>query len=323
MAEYYSRDAIVKLLSSKKWISPHKKVVVAVDKKAGVAELIEDHARGTCLGGSAWSLYHYTENSKSVFWSKREGSRLFYKLKLSEENAPSKLEASYHPASIESIHLDGDKVRVTYSGLAGAGVAALSRGLAEGVEAVEVQEWGGGKKLGRATIILPLKEKLIIGVDDTDKSDEGATWSLVNEIAFEISKLEGVDYLEHAIVQLYPQNPFKTQNCVSLSVSFAVPPSLKEGIVERFKDAIGERTFSKETAMAYFNGVMIKEELMAFSKRAKLEMVTVEDAEEAAEMAGVSTIKITGARGLIGAVAAIPYVEYPDEAVRISGDQVV
>jgi len=135
--------------------------------------------------------------------------------------------------------------------------------------------------------------------------------------------LEGVDYLEHAIVQLYPQNPFKTQNCVSLSVSFAVPPSLKEGIVERFKDAIGERTFSKETAMAYFNGVMIKEELMAFSKRAKLEMVTVEDAEEAAEMAGVSTIKITGARGLIGAVAAIPYVEYPDEAVRISGDQVV
>jgi methanogenesis imperfect marker protein 11 len=319
LTEYYDREAIRRLLSSKKWISPHRKVVVAVDEKAGVAELIEDHARGMCLGGSAWSLYHYTENSKSVIWSKREGSRLFYKVKLSKEGAPSRLEPSYKPASIESVVLNGDKVRVTYSGLAGAGVAALSRGMADGVDGVEVLEWGGGKRLGRATIILPRKVKVIVGIDDTDKADEGATWSLVNEIAFEISKHRGVDYLEHAIVQLYPQNPYKTQNCVSISVSFAVPPQLRDSIVKEFRGAAAERTFSKETGMAYLTGVMIQDGLKAFAKRAKVGMVTVEDAERAATENNVKLFQITGVRGLIGAVAAIPYVESPDEAVRIAG----
>lgn len=319
MTEFYDRKAIMEILSSKKWISPHRKIVAAVEKGTGVAELVEDHARGMCLGGSAWSLYHYTRNSKSVFWSKREGTRLFYKLRLSKSNAPFDLQASYHPASIESAVVEGKRVKVTYSGLAGAGVAALSRGMAEGVEGVEVSEWGGGKKLGRVTVVLPLKEKVIIGVDDTDKADEGATWSLVNEIAFECSKKAGVDYLEHSIVQLYPQNPYKTQNCVSLSVSFAVPPKMKETLVKEFRDAIKARTFSKETGMAWFIGVIVPPTLMEYAKRAKSGMVTVQDAETAAGENSVKITRITGERGLIGAVAAVPYVEYPDEAVKLPG----
>jgi methanogenesis imperfect marker protein 11 len=327
MSQYYDRASIIKLLSSKNWISPHKKVVAVVDRAAGVAELIEEHARGTCLGGSAWSLYHYTKDSPSVIWSKREGTRLFYKMRISglaataaAAPAPASLQASYHPASIESLVLDGGKVRVTYSGLAGAGVAALSRGMAEGVEGVEVIEWGGGRKLGRATLVLPAKEKIILGVDDTDTPDEGATWSLVNEIAYQLSQRDGIDYLEHAIVQLYPQNPYKTQNCVSLGVSFAVPPELREAVLKEFRDALAERTFSRETAMAWFVGVDVPAPLKDFARRAKCGMVTIEDAEEAAGEYGVKLFRVTGTRGLVGAVAAIPYVEFPDEAVRIPGE---
>lgn len=319
MTEFYDRKAIMEILSKKSWISPHRKVVAAVEAGAGVVELVEDHARGMCLGGSAWSLYHYSRNSASVFWSKREGTRLFYKLHAASSSVPIDLQASYHPASIESAVVEGNKVRVTYSGLAGAGVAALSRGMAEGVLGVEVSEWGGGKKLGRVTLVLPLKEKIIVGVDDTDKSDEGATWALVNEIAFELSKKPGVDYLEHSIVQLYPQNPFKTQNCVSIAVSFAVPPGAKTALVRDFRAAVKARTFSRETGMAWFNGVMVPDGLMSFSKRAKSGMVTVKDAEEAAGENGVKTARITGERGLIGAVAAIPYVECPDDAAKLPG----
>jgi methanogenesis imperfect marker protein 11 len=319
LTEFYDRKAIMEILSKKNWISPHRKVVAVVEAGAGVAEVVEDHARGMCLGGSAWSLYHYSRNSKSVFWSKREGTRLFYKLHTSTSNAPMDLQASYHPASIESAVVEGNKVKVTYSGLAGAGVAALSRGMAEGVLGVEVNEWGGGKKLGRATLVLPLKEKVIIGVDDTDKADEGATWALVNEIAFELSKKPGVDYLEHSIVQLYPQNPFKTQNCVSIAVSFAVPPGTKGALVKDFRAAIKARTFSKETGMAWFNGVIVPEALMAYAKRAKSEMVTIQDAKGVANENGVKIARVTGERGLIGAVAAIPYVECPDEAVKLPG----
>lgn len=319
MTEFFDRKAIMEILSSKKWISPHRRIVAAVDRDAGVVELVEDHARGMCLGGSAWSLYHYSENSKSVFWSKREGPRLFYKLNLAEGSTPMRLEASYKPASIESVVVENRKVKVTYAGLAGAGVAALSRGMAKGVEGIEVEEWGGGKKLGRVTVILPLKEKVIIGVDDTDKADEGATWALMNEIAFEFSKKKGVDYLENSIVQLFPQNPFKTQNCTSTSVSFAVAPKLKNRLVKEFRDAVTARTLSKETGMAWFTGVMIPKGLMEYAVRVKSEMVTVQDAENAAGESGVKISRITGERGLIGSVAAVPYVECPDEAVKLPG----
>lgn len=310
-------------LSGKRWISPHSRVIVVVDERSGVAEIIEDHARGVCLGGSAWSLYHYTRNSRGVFWSKREGPRLFYKLRLSGKGAeaPAGLQASYHPASIESVELDGDLVRITYSGLAGAGVAALGRCLAEGVIDTDVKEWGGGKKVGRATITVRRKEKLIVGVDDTDRSDEGATWSLVNELALELCRrLPGVDYLEHSIVQLYPQNPHKTQNCVAVAVSFAVPTGLVDRAVEEFCSSLRLNTFSKETGMAYFRGVQIPDPAMGFAKRAKVGMVSVEEAEAAAASSGISLIRVTGSRGLIGAVASIPFVELPDEAVRLPGD---
>ncbi|MDH7556768.1 MAG: methanogenesis marker protein 11 [Candidatus Methanosuratincola sp.] len=316
-------EELKKAVSGKRWISPHARVIVVVDERDGVAEIIEDHARGVCLGGSAWSLYHYTRNSRGVFWSKREGPRLFYKLRLSspEPQAPAGLQASYRPASIESVELDGDVVRITYSGLAGAGVAALSRGLAEGVIDTDVKDWGGGKKVGRATIAVRRKEKLIIGVDDTDRSDEGATWSLVNELALELCRrLPGVDYLEHAIVQLYPQNPHKTQNCVAVSVSFAVPPALVDTAVETFSEMLRSESFSKETGMAYYRGIRVPEAAMQFARRAKEGMVTVEEAEAVAASSGFSLLRVTGSRGLIGAVASIPFVEIPDEAVRLPGD---
>lgn len=318
MTRRYSSKEIRELLSSKEWISPHKRVIAMVDGDCKTAEIVEEHARGTCLGGSAWSLYHYTKNSKAVFWSKREGARIFYKVKLGILETKESLVPSYEPARIESAVLEGGFVKVTYSGLAGAGVAALSRGMAEGVDAVEISDWGGGKKLGRATIVVPRKEKLIIGVDDTDKADEGATWSLVNEIACSASSsLSGVDYLEHAIVQLFPQNPHKTQNCVAVAASFAVPPGASPDVVRHFEKKLKECSLSKETGMAYWSGIVIPEALRLYADRAKTGMVSVEDAISAAAKSGVKTIEVTGRRGIIGAVAAIAYVEEPDKAVRL------
>lgn len=315
-----TKEEIQKMLASKAWASPHSKVVAVMDEKAGIVELIEDHARGTCFGGAAWSLYHYSRNSPCVFWSKREGARIFYKIRPTSSEVCSKLTPSYRPALIESISVVGGRIRITYSGLAGAGVAALTRAMAEGVEGVEIQDWGGGSKLGRATITLPRKEKLIIGVDDTDRKDEGATWSLVNEIAHKLSLELGVDYLEHSIVQLYPQNPFKTQNCVSISVSFAVLPGQKSKLIDTFRNKLEETTLSDETGMAVMHGIEIDGRLMDFAKRARSGMISLKDAEEVALKCGVELIEIKGSRGLIGALAAIPYVESPDEAVRLPGE---
>ena len=40
--------------------------------------------------------------------------------------------------------------------------------------------------MGSATLTLPLHEKVTIGIDDTDNKDEGATWSLANEIGYDV-----------------------------------------------------------------------------------------------------------------------------------------
>ncbi|MDI6639213.1 MAG: hypothetical protein QMD78_00130 [Methanocellales archaeon] len=49
----------------------------------------------------------------------------------------------------------------------------MCRGLAKGVKEVEVPSWGGGDQLGRATVVVPKHVKVIIGIDDTDKPEEG------------------------------------------------------------------------------------------------------------------------------------------------------
>lgn len=300
----------------KPWISPHNRIVAMFDERNNVVELVEDHARGTCIGGSAWSLYHYTKNSPCIFWSKREGARIFYKIHPLIFQT-SILKPSYSPASIDFVIVEGDKIKVSYSGLAGAGVAALGRTMAKGVENVEIIERGGGEKLGRVIITLPKKEKIIIGVDDTDRKDEGATWSLVNEISYKLSLEMDVDYLEHSIVQLYPRNPYKTQNCVAISVSFAVLPNKKIELINSFKKMLEEQTLSEHTGMAVFEGIMFDEKLINYANKAKSSMVAISETYNIASNCNVMLIKVKGERGLIGALAAIPYVENPDLAVRL------
>ena len=47
--------------------------------------------------------------------------------------------------------------------------------------------------MGRAGVITPRMEKVVIGIDDTDTKDEGATWTLANNIGMELNEI-GFDY---------------------------------------------------------------------------------------------------------------------------------
>ena len=77
----------------------------------------------------------------------------------------------------------------------------------------------GGSKMSRGTLTLPKRSRVIVGVDDTDTKDEGATWALVNNIAAMVDN-NTLRYVSHAIVQLYPVKA-KTKNCVATVVEFA------------------------------------------------------------------------------------------------------
>ena len=307
-----SKNELTRKYGDIPWISPYERIVAMTDGK--YIELHEFHARNRCSGGAAWEVYHYPRVSDLVIRARREGSRNIFVVKTGK--AELNLIPGVAGAGMEMAEINGDNIEITYAGLAGGGIAAtVCRGMAEGVRGIEIIQEGGGGKLGKAKLVVPAMKKVVIGVDDTDTRDGGATWSLVNEIAYRLER-DGLGiYLLHTITQLYLENPYKTTNCVSISVTFATRDV--ETLVDEFATMLEERTLSEETAMAVSTSIEIGEEVRKYGMRAKRELLDVKDAREVAEQNQVELIAVTGERGIIGALAAIAFSDSPDEAVRI------
>ena len=219
-------------------------------------------------------------NSDLIDSAYRDGNKHVYSCHIG--CAPLDLKASFNAAGIDEIVVDGNEVKVTHAGLAGAGVGAgMCRGMGEGVKYIELLKEGGGSKVGRARVVTPKLEKVVIGVDDTDVKDAGATWTMAHNLGVEL-KNEGFEYLDHVIVQLYPHNPHKTQNCVSIALTFAVPEKLRQ-----------------------------------YSIATKSGMMDIETAEATAKELDIDLIAVTGDQGKVGALAALGLYNDVEEAVKV------
>ena len=292
------------------WIAPYKKVLTMVD--GDLVEIVEYHP---CVGGSEWMVYQYERSSNIVKSAKRDGNKHTYLAEVGKSDL--NLKASFSAAGIEEVSVEGDEVKVIHAGLAGAGVgAAMCRGMAEGVKRVELYDIGGGSKVGRAAVVTPKLEKIVIGIDDTDTKEEGATWTLANNVGIELSKM-GFEYIDHVIVQLYPHNPNKTQNCVSIALVFAIKPGDREKIIEEARKLLKKHTLSGKTAMAILDGINIPEKLRKYAEVAKKSMITLEEAEKAAEEMNIQLVEVTGVEGKIGALAALGLYCDIKEAVKV------
>ncbi len=310
--QFMSKKELIEKYGKIPWISPYEKVIAMTDGE--YIELHEFHARGRCIGGAAWETYHYPRVSSLVISGRREGARNVFVLKTGK--AELDLIPGIAGAGIESAELEDDLIEITYAGLAGGGIAAtVCRGLADGVDGIEILSLGGGSELGKARIKLKRHSKVVIGVDDTDSSEGGATWALVNEIAYSLEKSGLAHYLSHSIVQLYTKAPEKTTNCVSISVAFATEHP--EKLISEFKKILEKNTYSDETAMAVFTKISVPEGLAEYAKSVKTRIVDLREAYEVAERYNVRVIPVTGERGIIGALASIPFASDPDRAVEV------
>ena len=291
------------------WIAPYEKVLTMVDEDK--VEIVEYHP---CISGSHWLLHQYRNNSELIDSAYRDGNKHVYSCHIG--SAPLDLKASFNAAGIDEIVVDGDEVKVTHAGLAGAGVGAgMCRGMGEGVKYVELIQVGGGSKAGKATVVTPKLEKVVIGVDDTDTKDAGATWTMAHNLGVELAS-EGFEYLDHIIVQLYPHNPHKTQNCVSIALTFAVEESKKEDLINRVIEILKRDTLSDKTAIAILEGLDIPEKLRKYSIATKSGMMDVETAEKVANELDIPLIAVTGEQGKVGALAALGLYNDVEEAVK-------
>jgi len=285
------------------WIVPYKDIVAIVGTDC--VELIETT---NCYGGAAWARYHYSQTSPLIISSRSLGNTTRYLIKVGTSDL--KLRASVSAGGIESVELLKDTVKVTYAGLGGGGVGAtMCRALARDVLDYDLTP-AGGSKMSRGTLTLPKRSRIIIGVDDTDTKEEGATWSLVNNIAAMVDS-KALRYVSHAIVQLYPVKA-KTKNCVATVVEFASLNDNKP--IKKFKKLLEDLSLSDKTGMAVLKSFSA-ERLLSYGDAARSGEVFHSAAIEAAEAAGVE-VCLEG-RGIIGAIAALPFFSQSDTSVKL------
>ncbi len=282
----------------------YKGIYAVADRKNELVEIME---HSNCYGGSAWALHHYSK-SPLVIKSRAVGDMMRYLVRCGTSNLD--LRSSIAAAGIESVLVKDNEIEITYSGLGGGGVGATTcRAYASGVRRCSISESGGGKRAS-GTIVVPRRERVLVGIDNTDSKEVGATWTLAHNIAAAVDSPDR-KYISHTLVQLYPV-PEKTQNCVSTVLEFACTGGAKEGLLEKIKEGLEKYSVSEETgmvALADFDA----SSLMEYSRLCRSGMITKELTLKTAQESGV-TICI-GGKGIIGALAALPWFSRNDESV--------
>jgi methanogenesis imperfect marker protein 11 len=278
-------------------------IYALVDEKNGVAQIIEECS---AKGPVEWDAMN-RKRAKGVLRDIRvEGTTLIMDTIIGEG------EVNFGPASkdvggqgLKALKVEGDLVKTTWVGLAGASVgigACMPQGpgtiMAEYPEDAKI---GGAHRI-EVIVTLPKMVRIIIAVDDTDTKEKGASWSMLLSVARECTIGH---MLEHKIVQLNPNVPEKTTNCVAVGVSFAVEEKDVEKLIAYFHDNIKRLTFSKETMMVVFQGLKVPKEVEEYGLRAKKDILTIDIATGVAKRNGLRLIEVTGRRGTIGAVAGI------------------
>jgi methanogenesis imperfect marker protein 11 len=315
-----TREEIQARIKDKPWVSPFEKIVAIYDATEDLVQVYETHARNACYGAAAWAMHHYKRTSPLVLDAKRDGVRDIILLK--PGSCELTLKPSYSSAGIEAVKVENNIVKITYAGLAGGGVGStFSRALARGVKGAILHNEGGGDRLGRATLVLEPMKKLHVGLDDTDRTGEGATWSLANEIGYQLGSEEGIEYLNHTLVQLYPGTPEKTTNCVATVLTFAVMEDKLEYLRSELARRVRNQTLSEHTGLAISGTISIPEVLTQFSNKAKREIITIDQARATAKELGIELISVTGERGCIGALAALGYAERHEAAVQLESGE--
>ena len=317
MVEIFTPEELKKEVANKKWVFPYTELFAMYDEANDLVELVEDYVPENGLFAEGWRVFHFPRTSPIVKSSRREGTKSIFLI--TPGRAELKLIPAFAPIGIESAEVSGNEIKISYAGYGGGGVSAsYCRGLAKGVKRIEIEQRGGGSKLGKAAVVLPLYKQFLVSVDDTDNEEEGATYALAHNIAAAIADGKNIRYITHGNAQLYPNNPNKTKNCFSTVIGFAIKPGFEAKITSYFRKELRKHTLSNHTGMCCFEGIKIPDEIKAFGDKAKKEFINeIDDVKRLAEENNVKTFAITGERGIIGALAAIGLHDDPDYASKL------
>lgn len=274
-----------------------------VDEENGVAQIVE---RCISRGPIEWDIVNRKRTGGVLTDIRSDGLTIIMDAVIGEKKLNfGPVSSELGGQGISSLEVKGDRVHTKWAGLAGAtvGVGACIPQSSDVIETIYPDDFKiGGAYKAEVEIVTPKMVRVIIGVDDTDTKEKGASWVTMMKLGNECPIGR---FLEHKIIQLNPKAPNKTTNCCSTAVSFAVKESDIDDLVGYAKEYLRENTYSDDTVMTVFKGLRIPEGLEKFGWDAKHILFDEKEARKAAEENGVEIIEVTGTKGVIGAVAAI------------------
>lgn len=280
-----------------------KGFLTLVDEKNGVAQIVEKY---TSRGTGEWDIANRKRAGGIIDDISMEGDSLVMNVIIGERPLNfGPVSADLGGQGVSALKVEGDEVRTTWHGLAGASVGIGAR-IPQCTDVLRTEYPDdfkiGGANYAHVDIITPKLSRVIIGIDDTDTKEEGASWV----VAFRLGLTSPVGkFIEHKIIQLNPKVPSKTTNCCSTAVSFAVKDSEIPALIEYARNFIRDNSYSKGAVMTVYVGLKVPEAASKFGWDAKSIMFKPEDAIKVAGECGIQIIHVTGSAGVIGAVAAI------------------
>ncbi|MDY6966260.1 MAG: hypothetical protein SVM80_09900 [Halobacteriota archaeon] len=154
-------------------------------------------------------------------------------------------------------------------------------------------------------ILTEAMEHVIIGVDDTDREGEGATFALTLSLLDKLSSLAYVERIGHKVGFLNPKIQQKTAGNAASIIELGVKSEKLDAVLKTAVTYLEKETLSERTGMAIRVGFKPIPELTRFASKAREGEVTVDEALKVARLSGVDVIEVTGRLGIIGAVAAL------------------
>ena len=281
-----------------------KQFLTMVDEKNGKVQIIENCSS---VGPAEWDVVNRRRSGGVITSVDLKSTMIITNTRIGES------EISLGPASaklgaqgIKAVKIEGDEVRTTWYGMAGAsvGVGACLPACPDVIRTEYPDDFKmGGAHTCHVDIITPKLVRVVIGIDDTDTKEKGATWVAGLKLGTQcpIGK-----FIEHKIVQLNPDAPNKTTNCCGTAISFAVAEKDIPALIEYAVDFLKKESYSDDAVMTVFQGLEIPKGLSDFGWSCKTVLYKPEDAVKVAEENGVQIISLKGSlKGAIGAVGAV------------------
>jgi len=171
--------------------------------------------------------------------------------------------------------------------------------MAEGVCDVRV---GSSHGIVEGEVVTRALTHLVIGVDDTDTAEGGATFALALGLIQYLGKMSSVFPIGHKVAMLIPNPGICTAGNSCSFIEVAVRPEEVDRVIERALRFVRNQSLSPEWGLAVKKGFTVPKQLRAYGLRARKEIVSN---KEAIEVATDCSILLAGGRGIIGALAAV------------------